>query len=74
MEYSPPANMNEMDLVELILEVKFAETKSEARRLIIQGGVSIDGIKIDDIKKVVKFDKEIILKVGKRKFAKILSK
>ncbi len=52
--------------MDLILEVNFAPSKGEARRLVVQGGVTVDGEKIDDIKTTVKFDKERILKVGKR--------
>ena len=62
---------NEINILDLILEVNFAPSKGEARRLVVQGGVTIDGEKVDDIKTTVKFDKEKILKVGKRKFVKI---
>ncbi len=65
---------DELQIVDLITNVKFAPTRSEARRLIKQGGVSIDNEKITDINFVVKFDKDKILKVGKRKFIKILGK
>ena len=62
---------NEINILDLILEVNFAPSKGEARRLVVQGGVTLDGEKVDDIKTIVKFDKEKILKVGKRKFIKI---
>lgn len=61
----------EIGLVDLILRVNFASSKGEARRLITQGGVSIDGNKIDDINSNIKIDKPITLKVGKRKFIKL---
>ncbi|NOX18849.1 MAG: tyrosine--tRNA ligase [Chlorobi bacterium] len=61
----------EMGIIDLIVEVGFAPSKGEARRLIQQGGVSIDGEKITDFKSVVKFKNEQILKVGKRKFIKL---
>ena len=61
----------ELNILDLILEVNFAPSKGEARRLVVQGGVTVDGEKIDDIKTTVKFDKGRILKVGKRKFVKI---
>ena len=63
-----PAQINIMDL---IVEVKFAPSKSEARRLVLQGGVSIDGEKINDIKTSINIKDGQILKVGKRKFAKL---
>lgn len=64
---------NETNILELIVLIKFAPSKGEARRLIQQGGVSIDGNKITDIGHAIVFDKEQILKVGKRKFMKLLS-
>ncbi len=73
LEYKINNGINEINIIDLILEVNFAPSKSEARRLITQGGVSIDGEKIDDISTTVKLDKEKILKVGKRKFIRIVS-
>jgi len=62
---------HEINILDLILEVKFAPSKGEARRLVAQGGVSINGEKIEDINTIVKIGKESILKVGKRKFVRI---
>lgn len=70
-EYKPETI--EMGLLDLIVRVDFAESNGEARRLVQQGGVSIDGEKFDDFKAIIKFDKEKILKVGKRKFIKLLA-
>ncbi len=64
-------NAKGMKLVELIKELNMAPSTSEATRLIRQGGVSIDGKKISDEKLALNLS-EFILKVGKRKFAKIL--
>ena len=58
-------------LVNLITLTKLAESNTNARRLIEQGGVTIDGEKIYDINYIVKKGKDFILKVGKRKFLKI---
>jgi tyrosyl-tRNA synthetase len=60
-------------LDDLLIHTNTASSKSEARRLIKQGGVSIDGEKVSDPFKEITITKEIILKVGKRKFAKIRS-
>jgi len=62
---------SEINIIDLILEVKFAPSRNEARRLVIQGGVTVDGEKIDDITQTIIIDKEKILKVGKRKFIKL---
>lgn len=61
----------EVALLDLILQTNFAPSKQEARRLIQQGGVTLDGEKVEDVATVVKIDKEIVLKVGKRKFIKL---
>lgn len=59
-------------IVELIADIGFAKSRSEARRLIAQGGVKVDGEPVRDINFVVKPKPEgVVLKVGKRKFAKI---
>ncbi len=60
-----------IDILDLILKAGFAPTRSEARRLVIQGGVSINGEKIVDPKLIINPKEGSILKVGKRNFAKI---
>ena len=61
-----------ISLIDLLLQVKFAESTSEARRLIAQKAVSINGEKVRDIKKeVILIDSGQVLKVGKRKFCKV---
>ncbi len=62
----------EMNILDLIVLVNFAPSKGEARRLVIQGGVSVDGEKISDIQKIISLQKGMILKVGKRKFVKLV--
>ncbi len=69
-EYSP--SNKESNLLDLIVEIKFAPSKAEARRLVTQGGVTLDGEKITDINFMVHFNTEKVLKVGKRKFIKLL--
>ncbi len=62
------------NILDLMVDVKFAPSRGEARRLVQQGGVSINGSKIDDIGTEILFDGEQILKVGKRKFIKLVGK
>lgn len=50
----------------------FANSNSEARRLITGNSVSFDGEKITDPTTTVEISKETILKVGKRKFGRLL--
>jgi tyrosyl-tRNA synthetase len=62
----------ETNVVGLMMTAKMATSKSEARRLIEQGGVSIDGVRVSDLNAPVPTAKQFILKVGKRKFLKVL--
>jgi tyrosyl-tRNA synthetase len=61
----------EIKLITILRENNLVNSTSEAIRLIKQGGVSIDGIKITDEKHIVKPEKDFILKAGKRKFLKV---
>lgn len=61
----------EINILDLIILVNFAPSKGEARRLVLQGGVSIDGNKISDVQSSVSVIAGMILKVGKRKFIKL---
>jgi tyrosyl-tRNA synthetase len=60
-------------LIDLMVETKLVNGKGEARRLIRQGGVKLDNKTIKDELLEITTGKEKILKVGKRKFLKILS-
>ncbi|MCH7774841.1 MAG: tyrosine--tRNA ligase [Bacteroidetes bacterium] len=61
---------DEMGILDLILKANFAPSKGEAKRLVTQGGVSINGKKVADIGTKIKVENGMILKVGKRKFIK----
>ena len=62
-------------LIDLLFLVKLAPSKAEARRLIQQGGISVDDEKITDVKAVISsgaFEKgHIVIKKGKKVFHKI---
>jgi len=61
-------------LISLIKDHELAPSSSEARRLIQQGGVSVNGTVTSDPNMVLTIipDSETILKVGKRRFLKIV--
>ena len=61
----------EIGLIRLVVKAGFAPSNGEARRLIQQGGVRIDDEQIKDIKATVTPVDGMILKVGKRKFARL---
>jgi tyrosyl-tRNA synthetase len=73
-----PSDMPELKLeqpaniVDLIASAKLASSKAEARRLIEQNGVRLDGQIIDDIKHIVEVHSAAVLQVGKRKYLRLL--
>ena len=58
-------------LIGLLRSAGFSSSNSEARRLIQQGAVSIDGDRITDPAAHVKFKDHAVLRVGKRRFARL---
>lgn len=63
-----------INIVELLVLTKLLPSKSEARRKILEGAVEIDGERIKDIYFELELNSPKILKVGKRKFCRILPK
>ncbi len=61
-----------VNILQLLTETTMVPSKGEARRLIEQGGVTINGEKVSDTKQDVTFVQPMIIKVGKRKFLKII--
>jgi len=61
----------QMTLVGLLVASELVGSKNEARRLVEQGGVKIDGQKVIG-DKTITAKKDFILQVGKRKFKKIV--
>ena len=61
-----------LKLVDLLTDNNLAESKTSARKLIEQGAVSINGRKETEVNSVVNIINGMVLKVGKRKFLKIL--
>jgi len=64
-------NEKDVKLINLIVTNKLADSNGSARRLIEQGGVTINGVKVSDVNYIVEQRKEFVLKVGKRKFLKV---
>jgi len=60
-----------MGIVELVVSAGFAKSNSDARRLISQNAVSIDGDKVSDAGAVVELKDGSILRVGRRRFGRI---
>jgi tyrosyl-tRNA synthetase len=57
-------------LFEVLVEADLAPSKSEARRLVQQGAVSVDGERLSDPTSVLE-PGEMLIQVGKRRFARV---
>ncbi|MBN3033571.1 MAG: tyrosine--tRNA ligase [Candidatus Saganbacteria bacterium] len=64
-------NEPEMNIIDLLAETKLAPSRSEARRLVQQGGVSVNDTVIKDEKALIGLKNEIVLQVGKRRFLRV---
>lgn len=58
-------------ICDLLVNLQMAESKSEAKRLVEQGGVEIDSEKITNPNEQIIVENNMIIQVGKRKFVKI---
>ena len=66
-----------IDILTLLVKAGLVPSKSEARRAVEQGGVTADGEKVTDIKKLYTADElanGIVLKRGKKSFKKVIMK
>jgi tyrosyl-tRNA synthetase len=73
--YSVPKRTWPYRLAWLLAESKLVDSRAEADRLIKQGGVEIDGRRIDDVKHQVNLSKpgsSFLLRAGKKKFLRIM--
>jgi tyrosyl-tRNA synthetase len=64
-----------INIVDLLTLTKFVPSKSEARRLIGQGGIAVNGKRIEDAGTMIDLnsvdDGYILLKKGKKTFLKV---
>ena len=58
-------------LIDLLVQTNLAASKGEAKRLIEQGGVKLNGEKSSNVNGEIEMVDEILLQVGKRKFLKV---
>jgi tyrosyl-tRNA synthetase len=59
------------NLADLLAQLNLAASKKEAKRLIEQGGVKLNGEKVSNTGAEIEFKDEILLQVGKRRFLKV---
>ncbi len=65
----PEIKINSNNILDILVELNFVQSKGEAKRLVTGGGVKFEGEKITDIQAVL--EKDGVLQGGKRKYAKI---
>lgn len=73
-EFKVPASLikeGKLSLIDLLAESKLAPSRAEAKRLIQQGAVDLDGTRLTDPQAHVSPKSGSILKVGKRQFLKL---
>jgi len=58
-------------IIDLLRRSGFVKSGGEARRLVSQGGVSLDSVRLDDVDAHVEVKDSAVLKVGKRRFGRI---
>lgn len=63
-----------IDIVSLLKESGLAASKSEARRLVEQGGVKVDQKRVGDAEAIISLKAPVVIQCGKRKFARIVLK
>ncbi len=61
-----------LNILDLLIKTRLTPSKSEAKRLIEQGGVKIDGQVQSDWKKGIDIKKGQVIQVGKRKFLRLI--
>ena len=66
-----------MSIIDLLMAAELTSSKGEARRLIQQGGIAVNDVKVTDFAAVVMADelmKGIVIKKGKKVYHKIIAK
>jgi len=73
-EFALSGEDGKMGLLSIMVSCNLAKSNGEARRLVEQNAVSIDGEKLTDPRAEIKLDekKPFVIKVGKRRFAKVI--
>lgn len=71
-EFRLKNHQRKINILQLLTETHLAPSRSEARRLIEQGGVSINGERKTNASEEIPLAHELIVKVGKRRFLKII--
>jgi len=76
-----PDNINELTIQEekinicdLLIKIGFANSKGEAKRMILGNGVKVNSILISDVAQIIEIDDKTVVQFGKNKFIKVVYK
>ncbi len=67
----PETLQSEIAIADVLSTLGLVESKSEAKRLVDQGGVEIDGQKVTNTNEIISVKDDMIIKVGKRRIVKL---
>ncbi len=72
---SKKLEVRSINILDLLVEVELASSKGEARRLIAQNGIRVDGDVMSDVDQEIKINKKgVLVQRGKRQFVKVVKK
>ena len=60
------------NIIDLLEACNLIDSRADAKRLIKQGGVKVSDKKVDDTNAMIHLEKDMVIQVGKRRFAKII--
>jgi tyrosyl-tRNA synthetase len=63
---------NGVNICDLLVMTNLTKSKSEARRLIEQGGIFVNDVKVEDFSAVIKSNEPVVVRKGKKVFLKVV--
>ena len=63
---------NELNICDLLIKIGFANSKSEAKRMILGNGIKINGEVVTDINIKISFENDVVVQFGKNKFKQVI--
>jgi tyrosyl-tRNA synthetase len=60
-----------VNVVDLLVDAGLVRSRSQARRLVEQGGVRVDGDRVESAEVTIPVDDGTIVQVGKRRFVRL---
>ena len=62
-----------INILDLMMKASLIPSKSEGRRLVVQGGVSVDDAKVTDPNALIEINGSVVIKKGKKVFHKVVA-